>query len=177
MRFRKLARSAVLGSAVAAAMMISGGAHAVELDAPYATSDGAMVDVWDSAGDVVNALVGPRACTISASTPVNSANQMAGSGSVRCNEIWDKLTLTVCIQWRQAFVNEDATWADAGCAPTKAQLTTDRLNSTATAPCQPGAVLYRTRTVAEGFQADSADPAFTGTIFSRPTSPTDCFLG
>lgn len=176
MRFGKSVRFALLGCAMSAVMMVSGGAQAAELEGPSATSDGALVDVWGSAGGTVNALVGPRSCTVSASTPVNSANQMAGSGSVSCNEAWDKLTLTVCVQWRQAFVNEDATWQDAGCAPPKAQLGASRLNSTATAPCQPGAVLYRTKTTAEGFQADSGDPAFTGIIISSSTVK-DCFLG
>lgn len=176
MRFHRSARFMIAAAAASAVMMVAGGAHASELDGAYATSDDAPVDVWTSAGGVVNALVGPRSCTISASAPVVSANQVAGSGSVRCNQIWDKLTLTVCVQWRQAFVNEDATWQDAGCAPTKAALSTDRLNSTATGPCAPGAVRYRTKVVAEGFDADSSDPAFTGMIVSSWVLK-DCFLG
>ncbi len=134
-----------------------------------------VVDVWDIAGDTITAVAGPRTCSVTASTPVVSANQVAGSGSTSCNKTYAKMTITVCIQSKQAFVSEQTTWEDVRCNPTKAALNSSGLNDTARAQCLPGAMLYRTKVVAEGFNADSSDAAFFAMLHSGSTLQ-DCLL-
>ncbi|HYO60918.1 MAG TPA: hypothetical protein VEU29_03360 [Actinomycetota bacterium] len=150
-------------------------ASAPEMTQPEGSMSMNIIDVWDISGDTITGVAGPRTCSVTASTPVVSANQMAGSGSTSCNKTYAKMTITVCIQAKQAFVAEQTTWEDVRCNPTKAALNSSGLNDTARAQCLPGAMLYRTRVVAEGFNADSSDPQFLGILHSGSTLQ-DCFL-
>lgn len=168
---------AVLTGVVAVMMALpttSAGAQAA-IDAPEASFTGAAVDAWQLVGNTINGLVGTSECSISASTPVNSSNVVSGAGSVGCNRAWAKLTLTVCIQGRPAFVNADEGWQELGCAPPRTALSSSGLSSSHTVQCQPTAWRYRTHVTAEGFRADSADPGFTAMITSS-TLLADCFL-
>lgn len=131
-----------------------------------ASVDGMFVDAWQLVGNTVNLLLGDTSCTITASSPVQDANLVAGSGSVSCTRPFAKLTLTVCIQAKQPFVNESTTWEDIGCAPTKAQINSASLSETAKAACLAAPMLYRTHVTAEGFRADSGDPAYSAMIQS-----------
>lgn len=172
---RRIRRIAVAGVIGAALLMSAAPAHAQVVETPKGSIEMDVLDVWDITGDTITAVAGPRSCTVTASTPTNSANQVAGSGSVSCNKRYAKMTLTVCIQAKQPFVSEQTSWEDVDCNPTKAQLNTTGLNDTATAPCLPGPMLYRTKVTAEGFNADSSDPAFVGIIHSG-SALYDCFL-
>lgn len=166
--------AAVLSAAMVATAAGPARAEVVE-EAPEAQVSGDFVDAWSLVGNTVTALLGSRSCTVTASTPVNSANQVAGSGSVSCTKRYAKLTLTVCIQAKQAFVSEETTWEDQRCNPTKAALNSSSLNDTVVAPCLPGPWRYRTKVTAEGFNADSSEPVFTAMIMSG-SALYDCFL-
>lgn len=171
----RFGRICIVVLSAASTILFASQAGAREVQSGSATVEGNVVDAWEIVGDSVNLLMGPRSCTISASPPANSANLVVGSGSVGCNKNYAKLTLTVCIQAKQAFVAEQTTWEDAGCSPTKAALNSKNLSGSASASCRPGPWLYRTRTTAEGFNADSSDPVFTGIIHSG-SQLFDCFL-
>lgn len=174
----KFLSRALVGAALVVSMMAPVGSTAIAgdaLDAPEASVNGVLIDGWDDIGDVVNAQLGTTTCTISASTPVNDENLVTGSGSVSCTKTWAKLTLTVCIHGRPAFVTNDEGWQELGCGPMKAGLNSTGMSATATVPCQPTAWRYRTHVTAEGFRADSGEPGFAGMITSSAVT-YDCFL-
>lgn len=170
-------KKAAMAASVGAFMMLQvAPAQATPAPTPaegYGTMD--VLDAWVITGDTITGVAGPRTCSITASTPVVDANQMAGSGSTSCNRTYAKMTLTVCIQAKQAFAAEQTTWEDVRCNPTKAALSSSSLNDTTRAQCMPGSMLYRTRVVAEGFNADSSDPQFAAVMHSG-SKLEDCFL-
>lgn len=174
---RKMLSRTIIAGAVIASMMVPFGTTAIAgevEDAPEASLNGAPIDSWAIVGNTVNALLGTTSCTISASTPVNDANLVSGSGSVKCNRSWPKLTLTVCIHGKPAFVSGDEGWQQLGCAPTKAALNSSSLSATATVPCQPGPWRYRTHVTSEGFRTDG-EVGFAAMIQSS-SALYDCFL-
>lgn len=167
----------IIGVALVVSMVVPLGATASAeeaVDAPEASFNGAPIDGWQVVGNTVNALLGTTSCTISASTPVNDANLVSGSGSVNCNRSWPKLTLTVCIHGKPSFVSGEEGWQELGCAPTKAALNSSSLSATATVPCQPGPWRYRTHVTSEGFRTDG-ELGFAAMIQSG-SAQYDCFL-
>jgi len=177
-RSKKFKHVALVAAALSSVMLVHTAAPARADASPEgaeASVSGAAVDAWSVVGDTLTTLVGERSCTITASAPVVSANQVAGSGSVACNKTYAKLTLTVCIQAKQAFVTEETTWQELRCNPTKAALNSKSLNDTVVAQCLPQPWIYRTQATAEGFFADSSEREMLAIIHS-PRRLYDCGL-
>jgi hypothetical protein len=133
------------------------------------------LDGWSTLSQHVNNATGTSKCTIGASTPVNQANLVAGSGSINCNEPYMRIELTICIQTKQPLL-DDATWQDAGCAPPKVVENSPGTSNTHKIQCLPGQMLYRTQTHAVGFKENDTqnDPGFNLLIHGS-SAAFNCF--
>lgn len=137
-------------------------------EAEVLSVSGTDVSAWDVGGNVVNLVLGPKRCSVTAFTPFQSANQVKGRGTVTCNEAYALLTLEVCVQVKAAADSNGLTWQNAGCQPLKAARDATSLSDTATGACIGEAAAYRTFVHAEGFDDDDdTDPAFEAMIVSN----------
>ena len=150
-------------------VMTAAPAHARPQNGASYLVTGDVVDAWRVVGNSVNALLADTRCSVTASTPVQDANLITGSGAVSCNRQFAKISLTVCVQAKQAFAAEEATWQNIGCGPEKVALNSSGLTQSATAACVPGNMLYRTHVEGKAFRAETADPAFAAIITSNYT--------
>lgn len=129
----------------------------------------AHADVWEDAGSVVNALVGPRSCSLSATPPTLSAGTVRSTASVSCNRVFDEIEVEVCIQVRQGVVSESLTWQNYVCGA-NARPRTSSVSATAAGPCLPGTWSYRT--VASGGGYVGGETPWTGIVVSGPVTYT-----
>lgn len=129
----------------------------------------ADVDPWTDAGTVVNSALGPRSCTISATSPTLSAGTVSASGSVSCTARHDEVEITVCIQFKEPFLPESVTWQDYRCNSNQ-RMNATGTSTTASGPCSLGTWSYRTKVVAAGYRG--GETPWTGMFIGQPVTFT-----
>jgi hypothetical protein len=149
--------------------LIVGAALLATLTAGFSATGVAHADVWEDVGGVVNSLVGPRTCSLSASSPTLTAGTVRASASVSCNRTLDEVEVEVCIQVRQAVVSETVTWVNHACSA-NAKPRASFVGATAMGPCLVGTWNYRT--VASGGGYGGGETPWTGVFVSSPVSYT-----
>jgi hypothetical protein len=131
----------------------------------------AVVDPWSDTSRLVDDLLGPRACSLSASSPSLSFGNLSASGSVSCNKQMEQIDLTVCIQYKEPLLPENVTWQDHRCSPVS-RFNVSGASTTVNAPCITGTWDYRTKAVGAAYKGGE-DP-WTGIRVTQPPVRYTC---